>query len=174
MRTRSVLVAALLAGALAAPLAAQQQPVQLAIFTPVQLVPENQGVGVVRLNLISSANRSVQYVDLGLVNVTTGGASQGLQWAAIAVNKGSFTGWQHSFAAVTQGRFVGLQSGGFTASGSGEGVQWAVVNTSQGWRGLQLGFVNYAQRIHGVQIGLINIIKQGGQFPIFPIVNWGK
>jgi hypothetical protein len=30
----------------------------------------------------------------------------------------------------------------------------------------------YAQRLHGVQIGLINIIKTGGQFPVFPIVNW--
>jgi len=24
----------------------------------------------------------------------------------------------------------------------------------------------------GLQIGLVNIIRQGGQFPVFPIVNW--
>ena len=172
MTLRSVIVAALLAGAVAAPLAAQQQPIQLALFTPVQIIPEQQGVGVLRLNLIYSANRSVQYVDLGFVNVTTGGASQGVQWAFVSINKGSFSGWQHSFAAVTQGPFVGLQSGGFTSARRGQGVQWGVVNTAEYWNGLQFGLVNYTQRLHGVQVGLINIIKQGGQFPVFPIVNW--
>ena len=38
--------------------------------------------------------------------------------------------------------------------------------------GLQVGVVNYAQSMRGLQIGLVNIIKQGGQFPVFPIVNW--
>jgi hypothetical protein len=40
--------------------------------------------------------------------------------------------------------------------------------------GLQLSVVNYAKQIHGVQVGLVKIIKEGGQSPIFPIVNWGK
>jgi hypothetical protein len=53
-------------------------------------------------------------------------------------------------------------------------VQWGGVNTAANWNGLQFGLVNYAQRLHGVQIGLINIIKQGGQFPVFPIVNWSR
>jgi hypothetical protein len=172
MRTRCRVAVLALACAAATPLAAQQKPIQLALFTPVQLVPENQGVGVLRLNLIYSANRSVQYVDLGFVNVTTGGASQGVQWAFVAINKGSFTGWQAAGAAVTQGTFTGLQSGWFTSARQGEGVQWGIVNTAVSWNGLQLGLVNYTQRLHGVQIGLINIIKQGGQFPVFPIVNW--
>jgi hypothetical protein len=174
MSIRSVVVAALAAGAVAAPLAAQQQPIQLALFTPIQIVPEKQGVGVLRLNLIYSANRSVQYVDLGFVNVTTGGPSQGVQWAFVAINKGSFTGWQNAFASITQGKFTGLQSGFFTSAGAGEGVQWSAVNTAQNWNGLQVALVNYAQRLHGVQIGLINIIRQGGQFPVFPIVNWSR
>ncbi len=174
MRIRSVVASALVALVVAAPLAAQQKPIQLALFTPVQIVPESQGVGALRLNLIYSVNRSVQYVDLGLVNVTTGGASRGVQWAFVSINRGSFSGWQHSFAAVTQGRFTGLQSGAFTAAADGEGLQWSVVNTSQHWNGLQLGLVNYARTLKGVQIGLINIIRQGGQFPVFPIVNWSK
>jgi hypothetical protein len=169
---RKLLAVLALAGAAAAPLVAQEKPIQIALFTPVQLVPENQGVGVLRLNLIYSANRSVQYVDLGFVNVTTGGASQGVQWAFVAINKGSFTGWQAAGAAVTQGKFTGLQSGWFTSARQGEGVQWGLVNTAASWNGLQFGLVNYTQRLHGVQIGLINIIKQGGQFPVFPIVNW--
>ena len=174
MRIRSVVVAALIAGAVAAPLAAQEKPIQLALFNPVQLVPEGQSVGVLRLNLIYSVNRSVRYFDWGLVGVTTGGHSEGVQWSFVSINKGSFTGWQAAFAAVTQGPFLGLQSGAFTSAQQGRGVQWAAVNTAANWNGLQVALVNYAQRLHGVQIGVINIIRQGGQFPVFPIVNWSK
>jgi len=127
MRVRSVVATVALAAAVAMPLAAQENPVQLALFTPVQLVPESQGVSVVRLNLIYSVNRSVKFIDLGFVNVTSGGPSSG--------------------------------------------VQWGGVNTAANRNGLQFGLVNYAQRLHGVQIGFINIIRQGGQFPVFPIVN---
>lgn len=174
MRVRSVVATVALTVAVAMPLAAQESPVQLALFTPVQLVPESQGVSVVRLNLIYSVNRSVKYVDLGFVNVTSGGPSSGVQWAFVAVNRGSFTGWQGAAAAVTRGPFTGLQSGWYTSAQQGEGVQWGGVNTAANWNGLQFGLVNYAQRLRGVQIGLVNIIKQGGQFPVFPIVNWSR
>jgi hypothetical protein len=171
MRFRSLIVASTFAVAAATPLVAQQ-PIQIALFTPVQIVPENQSVTVLRFNFLYSVNRSVQYVDLGFVNVTSGGASQGVQWAAVSINKGSFTGWQASAIAVTQGPFLGLQSGWFTSARQGEGVQWGLVNTAQSWNGLQFGLVNYTQRLHGVQIGLINIIQQGGALPVLPIVNW--
>jgi hypothetical protein len=172
MRTPSLAAAIVLACVAATPLIAQQNPIQIALFTPVQVVPENQSVGVLRLNFIYSVNRSVRYVDLGFVNVTSGGASSGVQWAFVAINQGSFTGWQIATAAVTRGPFLGLQSGFFTSARQGEGVQWGFVNTAASWKGLQVGVVNYTQRLHGVQIGFINIIRQGGTFPVFPLVNW--
>ncbi len=172
MKVHAMLAAVTLATAVAMPAAAQEKPIQLALFTPVQIVPESQGVSAVRLNLIYSVNRSVKYVDLGLVNLTSGGPSAGVQWALVAINKGSFSGWQSAAAAVTQGPFTGLQSGWFTSAQQGEGVQWGIVNTAASWNGLQFGLVNYTQRLHGLQIGLVNIIKTGGQFPVFPIVNW--
>ncbi len=172
MKLRALLSFVALTATAALPVAAQEQPVQLSLFTPIQIVPESQGVSAIRLNLIYSANKSVKYFDWGLVNVTTGGASAGVQWALVSINKGSFSGWQASAAAITGGQFKGLQSGWFTSAKQGEGVQWGLVNTAEYWNGLQFGFVNYAQRLHGVQIGLINIIKSGGQFPFFPIVNW--
>jgi hypothetical protein len=174
MRVASAVLSSALALCLATPLAAQNKPIQLALFTPVQFVPEKQGITAVRLNLIYSVNKSVQYVDLGLVNMTSGGASQGVQWAVVAINKGPFTGWQSAFAAVTQARFEGLQTGLFSSAREGQGLQWSGVNMSDNWKGLQLGIVNYAKHTSGVQVGLVNIIKEGGQFPIFPIVNWGK
>ena len=172
MNSRAILLAFALAAAAAVPASAQEKPFQLALFTPVQIVPESQGVGVLRLNLIYSNNKSVRYVDLGLINATSGGPSAGVQWAFVAINKGSFQGWQSAAVAVTQGPFVGLQSGWFTSARQGEGVQWGLVNTAANWNGLQFGLINYTQRLHGVQVGLINIIKTGGQFPVFPIVNW--
>ena len=174
MRPAPTILAVALAAGIAAPLAAQS-PIQIALFTPIQIVPQNKAVGVFRFNFIYSVNTSVQYVDLGLINVTTGGPSQGIQWAFVALNRGgNFTGWQSGLAAVTQGRFVGLQTGLFSSAREGQGLQWSGVNMSENWSGLQLGLVNYARRTSGVQVGLVNIIKQGGQFPIFPIVNWGK
>jgi hypothetical protein len=172
MNRRAMLAGLAVALCAATPLLAQDQPIQVALFTPVQIVPENEGVSGLRLNFIYSVNRSVKYVDLGLVNVTTGGPSEGVQWAFVSINRGSFTGWQYSFAAVTQGDFEGLQSGWFTSAAAGKGVQWGVVNTARSWRGLQFGLVNYTQNLYGVQVGLINIIKTGGVAPVLPIVNW--
>jgi hypothetical protein len=174
MRVAPAALSSVLAIGLATSLAAQGKPIQLSLFTPVQIVPEKEGVTAVRLNLIYSVNKSVQYVDLGLVNMTSGGFSSGIQWAAVAINKGPFTGWQSGLAAVTQARFKGLQTGVFASALEGQGLQWGGVNLSDNWNGLQLGIVNYAKRTSGVQVGLVNIIKEGGQFPIFPIVNWGK
>ncbi len=172
MKVSTIFAAGALAALVALPAAAQEKPIQIALFTPVQIVPENQGVSVIRLNFLYSVNRSVRYVDLGFVNVTSGGPSQGIQWAFVAMNKGPFTGWQSAAAAITQGHFEGLQTGWFTSAREGRGLQWGLINTAQKWNGLQLGVVNYTQRLHGVQVGLINVIQTGGQFPVFPIVNW--
>jgi hypothetical protein len=172
MSSRRLIGVLALVCAAATPLVAQDKPIQIALFTPVQIVPEHEGVGVLRLNFIYSVNRSVQYVDLGLVNVTSGGDSKGVQWAFVAINKGRFSGWQAGAVTVTQGQFVGFMDGWFTSAQQGEGVQLGLVNTAASWNGLQLGIVNYTQHLHGVQIGLINIIKQGGALPVLPIVNW--
>ena len=158
----------------AAPLAAQS-PVQVALFAPIQIVPEGKGVKGLRLDFIYGSNSTVGGLDLGLVNRNTGtGQSGGLQWGFVNMVHGSFTGWQASFVGVTEGKFEGLQSGFVNMAHQSQGLQWGGVNSSWDHHGLQVGLVNYARRINGVQVGLINIIHSGGQFPVFPIVNWGK
>jgi len=137
---------------------ADGKPIQLSLFTPVQIVPEAQAISGVRLNLIYSRNASVTGVDIGLVNHSTTGLSKGFQWGIVGWVDADFTGWQASAVNYTAGNF--------------EGFQWGLVNYADAGNGFQLGFVNYARTMHGLQIGLINIIKQGGQFPVFPIVNW--
>ena len=137
---------------------AQNNPVQLALFTPVQIVPEDQPVNGFRFNLIYGRNLSVTGFDLGLINHSTGGLSQGVQFGFVGLVEEDFTGWQNNSFNITRGRF--------------EGLQWGFYNYANQMNGIQFGFINYAVNMKGIQVGLINIIKQNGAFPVFPIVNW--
>lgn len=142
----------------AQPLLAQPKPIQLSLFSPIQLVPEDEGVSGVRLSLLYGRNKYVTGLDWGLVSHSTSGMSMGVQFGGIGIVDADFAGWQNSVVNITKGNF--------------EGFQWGLVNYAGHASGFQLGFVNYARSMKGLQIGLVNIIKQGGQFPVFPIVNW--
>lgn len=143
---------------IAAPVQAQNRPVQVSLVTPIQIFPEKYSITGVRLNLLYGRNASVSGLDIGLVNHTTTGISKGFQWGVVGLVDADFLGWQDCDVNVTRLRCEGLQLG--------------LVNYAGNMSGLQLGFVNYAKKMKGLQIGLVNIIKQGGQFPVFPIVNW--
>ncbi len=137
---------------------AQSRPIQLSLVTPIQIFPESDTIAGLRLNLLYGRNVSVTGLDIGLVNHVTTGSFIGLQHGLVNVVDSDFMGWQHGGVNVTQGRC--------------EGLQWGFVNYTNEMSGVQFGFVNYAKTMKGLQIGLVNIIKQGGQFPVFPIVNW--
>ena len=143
---------------LSIPAVAQDRPIQLALVTPIQIFPDNYSITGVRLSLIYGRNTSVSGFDWGLVTHTTSGKSVGVDWGGVNLTDANFTGWQSGFVNIVRGDF--------------EGFQYGFVNYSNHVRGLQLGFVNYAMSMKGLQIGLVNIIKQGGAFPVFPIVNW--
>lgn len=137
---------------------AKDQPVQLSLFTPIQIFPADYTITGIRLNLIYSRNATVSGFDWGLVTHTTSGVSKGVQWALVGLNDADFVGWQNSGVNVNKGDFEGFQGG--------------LVNYANHASGIQMGFINYARSMKGLQIGLVNIIKQGGQFPVFPIINW--
>jgi hypothetical protein len=140
------------------PARAEQRPIQLSLVTPIQIFPETDPISAVRFNFIYGRSVSVSGLDFGLANHTTTGLSKGLQWGAVNLADAEFLGVQLGFANVTQGNV--------------EGLQWGFINYANYANGLQLGFINYARSMKGIQIGLVNVIKQGGQFPVFPIVNW--
>jgi len=152
-----------------------QGPIQIALFPPLQIVPESEAVKGLRLSLYGS-NSAVSGLDLGLVNRTTG-PFEGLQtsWAAgfgVGINEGSTLGVQANILVnITDGMLTGGQLGLVNMVGSGEGVQIGVFNHAPSFRGLQIAVLNYAETLDGVQIGLLNIIKEGGLFPFFPIFN---
>jgi hypothetical protein len=142
----------------AQPILAQEKPIQLSLFSPIQLVPEGNAIAGVRLSLLYGKNTYVSGLDWGLVSHCTSGMSKGAQFGGVGFVEADFMGWQSSVVNYTKGNF--------------EGFQWGFVNYAGHANGFQLGFVNYAMTMHGLQIGLVNIIKQGGQFPVFPIINW--
>lgn len=137
---------------------AQQKPIQLSLFAPVQIVSADNAVGGIRLSLLYGKNTSVTGLDWGLVSHSTSGVSKGVQFGLVGLVDADFVGFQSTAVNITNGDF--------------EGFQWGIVNYAGYASGFQLGLVNYAERMKGLQIGLVNIIKQGGQFPVFPIVNW--
>ena len=140
------------------PALAEDHPVQLSLFTPIQIFPEDDTISGVRLNLLYGRNASVTGLDLGLINHTTTSISKGLQLGAVGWVDSDFVGWQDNSVNVVKGNF--------------KGFQWGFVNYAKSARGFQLGFVNYAETMYGLQIGLLNIIRQDGVFPILPIINW--
>lgn len=172
MNLRPLVLAAALA--LVPATARAQQPFQLSLFNPAQIVGEGQSVSGVRLNVIYTKNASVEFVDLGFGFNHTTGNQTGIMWSLVAVTEGNFSGWQDGLVAITDKHFTGLQMGAFTSNNTGQGVQFGWVNVSKGWNGLQLGLVNIADKMvnGGLQIGLVNIIKSGGVAPVLPIVNF--
>jgi len=140
------------------PAVAQDRPIQLSLFAPVQLFPEDTHISGIRLSLIYGRNVSVTGLDWGLVNHTTTGKFTGVQFGCVGLADSDFLGWQDNAINIVKGDF--------------EGFQWGFVNYANYAHGIQLGFVNYAAGMKGLQIGFVNIIKQGGAFPVFPIINW--
>lgn len=138
---------------------AQDNPVQLSLFTPVQIVDETESVTALRLSLIYGSNVNVTGFDWGLVAKNTGNG-KGVQWAGVALVDNDFEGWQWSFVGITKGSFTGLQG-------------MSAYNSAGYLNGVQIGLINSTETIKGVQVGLLNFIKSGGFMPFFPIVNWG-
>jgi hypothetical protein len=148
----------LISFSISSPLWAQSRPIQLSLVTPIQIFPETDSIAGVRFNLLYGRNVAVTGLDIGLVNHVTTGKFVGLQHGLVGIVDTDFMGGQHGGVNVVQGRC--------------EGFQWGMVNYANDMSGVQFGFVNYARTMKGLQIGLVNIIRQGGQFPVFPIVNW--
>jgi len=139
-------------------LKAQDNPFQLSLFDPIQIVPNTKSISGIRLNLIYTKNVNVTGFDMGLVNETTG-KQLGVQWGGVNITGGGFTGWQSAFVNISHGDFVGLQT------------SW--VNYHGGhFNGLQFSIINYSETLKGLQLGLINIIGKGGFLPVFPIFNF--
>lgn len=151
---------------------AQDKPIQLALFAPIQIFPDTTTIKGVRFSLLYGRNATVKGLDIGLVSHATSGLSKGAQFGIVGIVDEDFIGFQNNWVNITKGNFEGFQWGLVNLANNANGFQLAFVNHANHASGFQLGLVNYARTLDGLQIGLINIIKTGGQFPVFPIVNW--
>jgi len=137
---------------------AQEKPIQISLFNPIQIFPENTSIAGLRLNIIYGKNANMVGLDWGFVNQTTG-TQTGVQWGGINLVDGGFKGWQSGWVNITHGNSLGLQTG--------------LVNYHGGYfNGLQWSLVNYTETLKGLQLGLINIIGKGGFLPVFVLFNF--
>jgi hypothetical protein len=148
----------------------QGKPFQLALFNPVQIVSDEQGVSGVAINILYGKNAFLRGIELGLVNYVAGDAA-GAQWGIVNVTGANHLGLQDAFVSITHGKIEGLQLGLVTVAGSTSGFQVGLVNHATNARGLQFGLVNHAVTMNGLQIGIVNVIEQGGWLPVTIIVN---
>ena len=72
-----VLACALLAGPFVREAAADTMPIQLSLFTPVQIFSDTTSIAGFRFNLLYGRNADMTGFDLGLVNHTTGSVQGG-------------------------------------------------------------------------------------------------
>jgi len=125
---------------------ADPKPIQLALTPEIELVPADESIKGLRLNIYGE-NKDVMGLSLGFVNKSTGNTS-GVELGLVDLTEGEFHGWQYGWAyAKTEGRFIGLQNGIVTYTGGNfTGLQYGLVDTTAG---------NYK----GVQVGLVAITK---------------
>lgn len=86
-----VITGIFLLGISATKLSAQDRPIQLALFNPVQLFHESSSITGARFSLLYGKNAAVTGLDLGLVNVSTSGQT-GIQWGLVGIAEGGFSG----------------------------------------------------------------------------------
>jgi hypothetical protein len=137
---------------------AGDKPIQIALFSPLQIFSEEVAITGVRWNVLYGKNISVTGLDFGLINRTTEKMSYGVQFGIVGFPDRGWTGWQSNFVNVTRNEFNGFQFG--------------FLNYAEDANGLMIGVINYARRLYGIQIGLFNLIEAGGVAPVMPIVNW--
>jgi hypothetical protein len=135
----------------------QSRPFQLALVAPAQLVPGDESIQGLRLNLIFGSNHNVSGVDIGLAHETTG----------------DFRGIAFGLVSFVRGEGRGLQFDGIysDASKSMSGLQVGLFNHSGSMHGVQIGLANFADDMTGIQIGLWNEIKNKEMWNVLPLFN---
>lgn len=129
-------------------------PLQVSIWHPAQMVPDDWNIYGLRLNLLYGKNKNVWGFDLGFAN-TTENKVRGIQ-AGLINGPGDFGGIGLGGINSTR-RVNGLQGGVFSVAEERlNGIQLSVVfNESPVVRGLQLNapvFGNFAEDVVGAQI----------------------
>ncbi len=161
---------------------AQESPIGISIFNPIQYPDEATSIRGIRLNVLYGVNQDLTGVDFGYglpFNFLRGDLT-GIQLGIYNEVGGSASGIQWGFVNWTMEDHRGLQLSAINlVDGQVRGAQIGVLNDASHVRGLQFGLANMTETLNGVQIGLINLKADPGPgFPdsvpytFFPFVNW--
>ena len=145
--------------------------VQLGLFAPLQIIPEDYAIYGLKLGIVYSCNKTLAGLDLGLCNETTD-THYGVSCSLMTLRTGQVYGlnlagiMNLSEANETGWTMAGLYN---EIKGTVKGVQVALLsNQAYQVNGLQLGLVNYTRNLKGVQIGILNFCKnQPFKFTLF-------
>lgn len=165
-----------------------RKPFQLALYNPVQIVPQDQSVHGFRFNFLYGENTNMVGFDMGLVNITRG-YQHGAQFGMVNIADQEFNGARFGFVNINGGQLTGycrgivnIIDGGATGWISGwvnildgdiKGLLTGPVNIQHGrqFKGAMIGWVNITEDLaednkemkkskrKGVQFGLVNIAK---------------
>lgn len=157
------------------PLAKGWTPFQLALWNPVQIFVEKDGVNGGRISVGYGSNTDINGIDVGFIGLS--GSMTGLQVNAGYNGADELDGVQISALNEVTGRVRGLQLGGVISHADEiVGMQFAGAHSrAEAVKGIQIsGMVNEAEELTGVQIGIINC-NWSWPFPFqcFPILNVG-
>lgn len=143
--------------------AADCSPIQIGLWSSAQLIPKENAICGVRLDLLWGENTSVTGIDAGLVNVAEslkGIEIGGINWLSGHERKES---WGIQIAGINyagNSSFTGAQIGLFNAGSSRDsvtGIQAAALNLNDGdINGVQLGLGSHGTNVNGLQIGFLN------------------
>lgn len=159
---KKILVLVLLAIAVMSRSAAAEEtkPLQLALFNPVQFVPEEDSIEGARLSLFYTVNADVTGFSFAWIGVNRAtGDVRGIEWGLGNWVEGSSYGWQAGLLNHVGKRFVGLQYGFVNVTeGDFTGLQWGLVNWTSGFmHGMQGGVVNISKgESVGIDLGIVN------------------
>ena len=142
--------------------AGESNPFQLSVLNPLQIVPEENSISGLRLNLLYSDNKDMSGLTLASGWTKTRGDVKGLGLSAVHWTDGSAYGWQTGLFNYVGMRSVGLEFGAVNViKGDMSGIQLGILNMNEGFvHGLQWGLWNYVTgRFIGLQSGIINVDK---------------
>ena len=143
-------------------------PLQISIFTPIQLVPQRKDITGLKLNIIYGYNEGIYGIDVGIASKAKNTSSLQLNLMNIVDAYGQ--GLQMGLFNIAED-YSGLQFGIFNSCGSQfSGLQAGIFNSAPICTGLQLGLINSCSSMRGVQIGLVNIIAESN-VSFMPIMN---
>ena len=148
---------------------AQASPINLALFNPIQLVPETASIHGLRLNIYGK-NRDMHGLDFGFIHEATGNLV-GIEFGLVNWVHRDAVGIQVGLMSQVGGHLIGGQLNWLSLAGSIEGAQIGLLNHAERVDGLQFGLVNIADQLRGLQLGLVNIALNGF-LPVFVLFNF--